>query len=48
MGLLERGFSWVPKFYPRTPRLFPRASRGFVLGLLGVNLSFLYFNSVAS
>ena len=31
-----------------TPRLFPRAPRVFVLGLLGVNLGFLDFNSVAS
>ena len=48
MGILEGGFSWVPKFYPRDPRLFPRASMVFILGILGVNLGFLDFNSVAS
>lgn len=48
MGILEGGFSWVPRFYPRAPRLFPRAPRVFILGLLGVNLGFLDFNSVAS
>lgn len=47
-GASGGGFSWVPKFYPRAPRLFPRASMVFILGILGVNLGFLDFNSVAS
>ena len=55
MGLLEGDFLGFLGFFLGllgfilgTSRLFPRAPRVFVLGLLGVNLGFLDFNSVAS